>query len=849
MPDDHEASPPESVLVRIAGLPASVLEPFGGEALPIALRALEGVAAELSASRAALADFLHDALKELPAELRGLALAIRRDCFNGRGLTARRTAPDWEELRGRTAPHLDLLVELETRELAAAAELDRVFAEQAARELEWLRTVAAHPGFRRGLALASPLVASGLSRPGEGGKRERRLGASLLRYVSRAALKLSPYSTFTRLALARPADGPLRLVGSPEEWREHSLVRLRLYLIEQIAAVLRRAPEVWESQRVRLNPTVEEAGAGQLRLLRPGFWSIEKGAMRHHAPAVLEAPLAGPLLDWLRERLTDEMSLGDLASALVDDFGSADSLEKLVQMGLLLVDPPWPTGHPRLEETVGLVRIVDREDAFSTATDPQVAIRDIGESVKEIWHSALAAAGLPAETALFRSKEEEVYEDVLVLGPGGEADPVLAEAPLAAMREALRCATPWLRLIDFQTQRYEALHTLAAALRSRWPERQEVGVLELFQEVRLLWRQFEKGLSNPFDPFGLPAVAELTRLRRTIQEKLPGLVRRGEDGGRIDPAELEELLAPLPQGLAPVVGPCLFLQPADPAGRLWVLNRIFEGTGRYASRFTAVMPDGMRRRFTEELAARAPRFLDLAWPHGDTLNVHGVQTPRVLVLPGENPELPDGVRTELQDLRVRLDPATGLPGLTDAAGEPLVPVWLGGAALAFAPSLIRFLAVFGPGELKPIPTPRPAHSLGDATVLDRLLLGPLVLGRRRWILPAAALRERIGGRTGGRLPAHAWAEVDRWRRSLGVPDRVFALEKIRHETIADLWKPQYLDLTSPLFFQILEAVARTAGPSLVLEEMLPEPEAFPCDAAGERWAVELQIDPGQIGPG
>jgi hypothetical protein len=819
------------LLVRIAGLPASVLEPFGGEALPEALRTLEAAGAELSSARSEMADVLHDILKELPAELRGLALEIRRDCFNGRGVARLRTAPGWEELRCRTAPRLDLLLELEERETAAAAELDRVFAAEAARELGWLRTVAADPGFRRGLALASPLVASGLSELGEGGKRERRLAVSLLRYTSRAALKLSPYSTFTRLALARPADGPVRLIGRPEEWGERSLVRLRLYLIEQVAEVLRRAPGVWESQCVRLNPTIDAAGAGRFRLLRPGFWSVDKGAMSHQGPAVLEAPLAVPLLDWLREHLAGESSLGEIAAALTRDFGSADSLEKLVQMGLLLVDPPWPTGHPRLEEALGLVRTVAREDAFSTASDPQVAVREIAESVMDVWRSGLAAAGLPAETALFRGKEGEVYEDVLMLGPGGEADPALVEAPLSSLREALRCATPWLRLIDLQAPRSEVLYTLAAAMRSRWPGREEEGVLELFQEVRLLWRQFEKGLSEPFDPFGLPEIAELARLRRAVRERLPGLIREEEDGGRIDPAELEALLPP---GLAPVVGPCLFLQPADPAGRLWVLNRIFEGTGRYASRFTALLPETARQR--------APGFLDLAWPHGDTLNVHGVQTERVLVLPGEAPELPPGVRTEIQDLRVRLDPATGLPGLTDAAGQPLVPVWLGGSALAFAPSLIRFLAVFGPGELKPIPLPRQPRACGggDAKILDRLLLGPLVLGRRRWILPADALRERIGGRSDRPL-ARAWAEVDRWRRSLGVPDRVFALEKIRHETIEDLWKPQYLDLTSPLFFQILEAVARTAGPTLVLEEMLPEPGAFP-RAAGERWAVELHLE-------
>lgn len=830
-------------LVRIAGLPASTLEPFGGSALPEVLHRLGGIETELSAARAALADFLHGVLKELPVGLRGLALEVRRDCFNGRSLANLRAAPGWEELRGRIAPRFDLLVELEERERTVAAEMERVFAAEAEREMEWLRTVAADPGFRRGLALASPLVASGRTRPGDR-RRERRMTTSLLRYVSRAAFKLSPYSTFTRLALGRAVEGPLRLLGSLEEWEERSLVRLRLYVAEQIAAVLRRAPGVWESQRVRLNPTLEEAGPGRCRLLRPGFWSIEKGTMRQHAPAVLETSLADPLVDWLRERVTDDLSLGDLASAMADDFGSSEALEKLLQMGLLLVDPPWRTDHPRLEEAAGLVRIVEREDAFAKAGDPEGAAREIGDSVAEAWRSGLASAGLPAETALYRGKEGEVYEDVMVLGPGGEADPALVEAPLGALREALRCATSWLRLIDLQSPRHEILRTLAAALRSHWPGREEVGVLELFQEVRLLWRQLEKGRSEIFDPFGLPEITELARLRHKVREKLAGLVYSKEDGGRIDPAELEALLAPLPSHLIPVVGPSLFLQPADAEGRLWVLNRIFEGTGRYASRFTAVMPKGARRRFSEELAARSPRFLDLAWPHGDTLNVHGVQTPRVLVLPGETPELPPGVRTELQDLRVRLDPATGLPRLTDAAGEPLVPVWLGGAALAFAPSLIRFLAVFGPGELKPVPTPRPARSLGDVKVLDRLLLGPLVLGRRRWIVPAEALRERIGGRQPARAGARTWGDFDRWRRSLGVPDRVFALEKIRHETIEDFWKPQYLDLTSPLFFQILVAIARTAGPSLVLEEMLPEPAAFPRDAAGERWAVELHVEPG-----
>jgi hypothetical protein len=71
---------------------------------------------------------------------------------------------------------------------------------------------------------------------------------------------------------------------------------------------------------------------------------------------------------------------------------------------------------------------------------------------------------------------------------------------------------------------------------------------------------------------------------------------------------------------------------------------------------------------------------------------------------------------------------------------------------------------------------------------------------------------------------------------------MFVIERVPHEAGEEVYKPQYVDLTSPLFFQLFAGIVRAAGATLVIEEVLPEPEAFPQDAAGERWAAEVQVE-------
>src|SRR4029077_2391721 len=135
------------------------------------------------------------------------------------------------------------------------------------------------------------------------GRRENRLHLGLLRYVSRAALKLSPFSTLTRIALVSldTLDGdaaePLAWTGGG--WSERSLLRLRRYLIEQDLELLCRYRPFREGLTLRPSSTLEPGAPGSYRLIRPERWTVdaEAGRLRHQSASRVEMHLPGALVE------------------------------------------------------------------------------------------------------------------------------------------------------------------------------------------------------------------------------------------------------------------------------------------------------------------------------------------------------------------------------------------------------------------------------------------------------------------------------------------------------------------------------------------------------------------------
>ncbi|MEM6797793.1 MAG: hypothetical protein AAF725_27740, partial [Acidobacteriota bacterium] len=94
-----------------------------------------------------------------------------------------------------------------------------------------------------------------------------------------------------------------------------------------------------------------------------------------------------------------------------------------------------------------------------------------------------------------------------------------------------------------------------------------------------------------------------------------------------------------------------------------------------------------------------------------------------------------------------------------------------------------------------------------------------------------------------RRASRAFAALHEQRERCGFPTRVFVMEKIGGPAMGPAYKPQYLDLSSPLFVDILFATLRADdADSITFEEALPSPEDYPAAGDGSLWALEVQVE-------
>ncbi|HEY6320116.1 MAG TPA: hypothetical protein VJA16_00995, partial [Thermoanaerobaculia bacterium] len=197
------------LIVRIAGLSADAMAAFASD-LGRRANELRELAAGIVEARTALVERLYAAIDGASIEDRRFFLAMKRDSFNGRSLRKYRQQPGWLRVPQAIGPLAEETVRLEERRESLEAEFHAAYAAQLHRERAALASFLGDRHFLRGVALSSYVLVDNLPRlrqPAGGAQhRERRLELSLLRYLSRAALKLSPFSTLTRIGLGCIAE-------------------------------------------------------------------------------------------------------------------------------------------------------------------------------------------------------------------------------------------------------------------------------------------------------------------------------------------------------------------------------------------------------------------------------------------------------------------------------------------------------------------------------------------------------------------------------------------------------------------------------------------------------------------
>ena len=875
-------------VVRIAGLPADAIEPFGGRLLD-RLDGLEKLERKIKSAWSELVDALFADIHGAEPAIRRRLLALKRDAFNGRSL-----ASPGIDLEPSTDRILHRVLELEHRlgrlrdELATAYEAERLSEAKALLEsLEDSR-------FLRGVALSGSefidrLGALKTCPPQDFSHRQERLMAGLLSYRLRAALKPSPFSTLGLVGFGSIEDGAggLRLLPT-ETWQERSVVHLARHLVQELGHLLTHHRSIATHMKLAVNRTVQEKD-GVFRFIREGRYVREsESPARWIQPALVHARLGGELVGRLLRHADREWTRRDLLVHLCEHLPSRtpDSLEKTVQtlydIGFLRVPWPWSEAESRAEE-----RLVELVEELPTDMDPPAAdvvsrvartlerfldlqrsYADSPTPVEELgrfkasyrsMRRALSPGARP-ETRSRHSDRRFLSEDVYVHGP----DTPVASLPrqtLDAVRQALDPLAALSRILGGRP----ALHALAG-LHTQFPS-SRVPFLDFYHHALAPFQSYVKyaRASTPeerfqrddpaFNPFELAAVEDEHRLRKELLRNAARCVQPWHGQGRLDPAALARVVATYPWQAGDSAGDySAFLQPLDSAGEQWVLNELGGGPARMSARFVAAMDADAREAVVSRMEARSLfhdgdgrqcEWVDVHCTAGHGTNVHPRLTPRVFDLL----ELPSGVarerRLKLTDVWVRFRGADRLPELVDGQGRRILPIHLGSVGSAYMPSVVKVLLLFGPPAFvqmlpglddSPEGEERSAesHPLGAVIMSRRCLSGGVVYRRQSWTLNTEPWPALLGSLTGAR----AFEVLNHGRRSVGVPRQVF----YRLPPLAGLrTKPQYLDFSSPRLVEAFQRAVLGRRGKTVLYEALPEPGQL-MSVGSERRAVELQIE-------
>ena len=848
-------------LLRLSGIPVSTLERFAAPRLAEIAEQQNVVESERAALTTSVVDRLFLRVHDAAPEDRRFFLALKRDTFNSRLAEREDSATFPLAFESELSADFKTLIELERKLERLDHELRKTLDQERLRESHLLDTCLDDPAFRQSLVFASRDLQASLSRRREDlkSRRQRKTELSLWRYLSRAAVKTSPFALLTRVGwgttetkdvhLSEYKPGALSwLNATVQTFPSPGWVRLQRYVADQLREVLWRQSAFRAKLEARWNDTVTPLENGRWHWLSPAGWILAEDKLwRFRSIALREAAVKGELPHFLAELLGKEkLSLGELVERVAargagDAVQAEKSVEKLVELGLILLVSPWDPASPRIEYEIaasvadldvflplaaGLAELIHLEERLGRGEEASL------ESLERCLDRLFTLADIEArfeQSPRNRIKKEDFSLDGLLSSPPPKGAAGLAEN---LAREALATGDRLLRFFDLFDPRHElqaALVPLLAAAGGELP------LLEAFRLFQPLLRDFATHLQASsgqtlFRHLEPEAGTMLERQRAEARDAWKTALRPDGNELLLDLDHLETARWAAADSVS--LGSCVFVQ-STAAGKL-VLNELHEGSGRNFSRFVTLLPQAEREHWLARLRqggqgvttdGRPWQLLDIPWSGFDNLNVHTWQTPLTLEFPGEACPRPETEKVRLGDLRLALSPDGCRVELMFGASR-LIPVFLGGSGIDYLPLVLRFLVWLGPYRLE-----RAERSAGfweAAADGQRVRSGAMVLRRASWRLERGVFG-KLADLSGIRL----LQTLTHWRHHFGVPSRVFARELGA--------KPQFLDLTSPLCLELLR-LSLASQDQILLEEALPDSSDHPKDVSGQRWASEIVLD-------
>ncbi|MFJ1605712.1 lantibiotic dehydratase [Streptomyces sp. NPDC088253] len=823
------------LMARVCGLPVGVLDesatPRSTGLLRDALDAADA-AGELAGS---LADAIYRLVPRLDGDraARRAAVGLRRDIHNGRLAPSTGRAADLVSARLDPGPARRLKAWLEAmrRYQDGLGQAEEVFATELPKAGEALFGRLREPRVASGLALASPQFARRLlaqDGPAPAGL-DTRGARSAAAYLSRIAVKPSPFSTLTTLDVAWLGSAPPEVARpaprqSGQDGAAGAVTSSRGLAVALLLACAAH-PDLAPALDVVANSGLRRVGDRLLAAL-PVYAAADGFFFRED-----EVTDCG-LYEWAPALLPSRPTPFTALAARLGTNGP-QLAARWVEMGLLQPVTPWRLADGRhLRALSRAVRHRTDADASPAAAGVRAALDTLGEleaTVTTTVDAAERAQAVEATRDAARATFKELGRPVpswldgtplfheAVASPEGPAH----ELP-GRVGDDLAHAARWLAPHVTRTPLYDGLV-------ERFVHRYGVGgtcsdLLGFLYEVLAHADPYALARQDTLPPAGDP---------------------RGDDipaPGRL-----------LGHGTLGTASNSLFFQvAAEDAAHVaagdytLVVNLVQNGVGGLLSRWACVpsLHDRIAPALDDWLRGLHPgcRVLQVsAYPDWSEMQRPTLSTVPRLRWPTD---LPDGDPTtvDMAGLSLCHDPDTGTLQAYDHDGSPVAFAYLGTTPTYLLRGAVRLLCLLSDPWMTLGRADREVRAFDRVTTgegaqyLPRTQHGRVVWARARWRLPAARLPRPDPGVS----PVRFLADVERWRRQHGLPEEVFLVQITRGPRGVRKEKPQWLGFDNPYVVWAALRQIRSDALAVDLVEALPgRGEHWNRDAAGAPVATEF----------
>lgn len=852
------------VVIRRAGFSAQCFEKLTFPCASSLIHRYVELELECDAISQTLPDVLQQVIgTERRGAVRSELLQLRRDIHNRR-IKLQPLAPEaWAKLNKTLSTaereQLNRYFQSCIQRLDLLMEGERLFAGELQSSRAALKSIFRKPSFRKALALASPTLSYELIKylcaPEEQLRRIRRTELSLVRYYTRGAFKVSPFSRFSRSSVLRVSENDQ--AHRQSAGRLSSCVTLNRALIAALAECVARHPDIRGHVPVWLSGACSQDGQ-KLVVLQRQYSGVAPTRMRIPREATVCVPLT-KAMEWIRAFLA---SYGGQAphSRLVLELGQSldapaqalNYVEKLIEIGFLVhkirLDNSDSAGLEVLIAFLGAISCSVAEDLIGRLKAMGRITARFSNAASEERLSLLRELETEVGSAfrLLNADSASRWDGLIAFEDCGE-DAITQKILPASWRPILEDLNSFLSiygpLLDWNLSLRMAMARLLENDRAGKP-------VEFLQFVHAFAQgpsqtpstQNLSNYSHTPNTHGLSKVRQLGELREELRrvvvessgEEDIDLLALAKSHGWVQRIHDLELGPYQPT----VMGIAVHGQAAVQAdGSLkFVINSIYDGAVNILLRAC----NTLSRSSQEQLLGELRTTLQNTWTggtpceilasHDFNVNLHPRITELLVDCAEEDRLTPENLK--IKDLQVKQVPGQGIAVVHRESGMKIIPLSMGMMAMSFAPLTQHLLSSFSSTcmissrPFHPFSWALPAQKESIRSV-PRMIFGHCILRRRAWLIVRDALPQRASRDT----DFGYFLQVRRWQRRIGIPDEVFATvepfadgESQAHERSRQSWnrrKPQYIDFRNFFLVDLLAKLISEVKTRLYIEEMLP----------------------------